>query len=170
MVILCRCGPSVHAQFQCHMHTHTFPDPHKYVHVRACTHKCTHMHAHTYKWRIYHAHRVENQFSDDRYICLHSRATVTKLPDAKPLTLVGCFSPPAKKELKWQFSTCWDSSLLCCQICSTSYQNSSFRSAHRHGSIGVFSVGKKTASSILSPLAGCIFMCLKPVKDVTVTR
>ena len=152
------------------MHTHTFPDPHKYVHVRACTHKCTHMHAHTYKWRIYHAHRVENQFSDDRYICLHSRATVTKLPDAKPLTLVGCFSPPAKKELKWQFSPCWDSSLLCCQICSTSYQNSSFRSAHRHGSIGVFSVGKKTASSILSPLAGCIFMCLKPVKDVTVTR
>ena len=39
----------------------------------------------------------------------------TKLPDEKPLKLVGCFSPWAKKNNKWQFGTCRDSSHLCCQ-------------------------------------------------------
>jgi len=46
---------------------------------------------------------------------LYHWATVTKFPDAKPLKLVGCFSPWAKKYLKWQFGACRDSSLLCCQ-------------------------------------------------------
>jgi len=34
---------------------------------------------------------------------------------AKPLKLVGCLSPWAKKYLMWQFGACRDSSLLCCQ-------------------------------------------------------
>ena len=29
---------------------------------------------------------------------------------------------------------------------------------------------QKTASTVLSPLAGCIFMCLKLVKDMIVTQ
>ena len=48
MVILCHCGPSVHAQFQCHMHT-PFPDPAQMctrmrMHTQTHTHACTYTH------------------------------------------------------------------------------------------------------------------------------
>jgi len=80
-------------------------------------------------------------------------------------------------------------------LATISYQKSCFRSVHGHGSTGVFLVGilafyavkhaqnmplatisypkscetAKTASTVLGPLAACIFMCLKLVQVVIVT-
>ena len=111
-----------------------------------------------------------------RYLSLKHRqgAIVTKLPDEKPLKMVGCFSPWAKKKKKvaiWYLQGFQPFMLSKhaqnMPLATISYQKSCFRSAHGHECAQECSRSAK--NGIERPQSTC-FMSLKLVQVMIVTQ
>jgi len=128
--------------------THTLPRP-----AQICTRTRMHTQTHTHACRYIQMENIP---------CTQSRESILRrqvyMPALTGAQLLNCLmqswlvvSPiQQNRDSSGSLVLTGIQAFYAVKTCSTSYQNSSFHSAHRHSSIGVFSVGEKLhrASSV----------------------